>query len=390
MTPSIDETGIHIQSFDEIFEALVDGYKSIYGNDISVDQDDPDGQRIGIDARARLDMQQLAVAVYNSLDPDFDDGLLRSSKLSGNYLKLASRSQWDLTVTVNKDTTLPRGYTVKDDLGQLWRLSRDVDTFTGVNTVTFVAQEVGAVTGSNGVTIEPITVVLSVTSITADVDAQVGRDEEKITAFRQRRERSLQNPAYSVVGALFSKLAGLDGVTDLSVYENDEPITDVDTGLPPNSVWAIVEGGQVADIVETIVKQKTAGCKSIGAVESTIVENFVRPNGTAFFIPHTMRFDRPTYVDLYIKVTAKPKSLGDIVDDALIKEKLAERVLSISEPVQAGSLYDDALNAGTNFILSDLEISDDAGSTWTDEMLTPELDERFVIDTDNITVTVIT
>ena len=81
MKPQITEQGIRIQSFSEVFEQLVEGYKDIYGQDISVDQEDPDGQRIGIEARLNLDLQQLAVSIYNSLDPDFDDGLNALGKI---------------------------------------------------------------------------------------------------------------------------------------------------------------------------------------------------------------------------------------------------------------------------------------------------------------------
>lgn len=388
MKPQITESGINIQTFDEVFQSLVDGYKSIYGQDISIDSDDPDGQRIGIEARVQLDLQQLAVQVYNSLDPDFDDGLMRTAKLSGIYLKPPSSSQWDLTVTASRGVTLNKGYTVKDDLDQKWWLTGDVAVATGGNTVTFAAKDVGRVEGVQHSEISPVTIVLGVSSITADVAAVEGRDEETPVQLRQRRERSLQNPSYSVVGALFAKLARLDGVTDLGVYENDQEFQDPDNGLPPKSVWVIVEGGRVADIIETIVKQKTAGAYAVGDVESEYLETFIKPNGDTFTISHKMRFDRPTYVDLHIKLSAKAKSSGDPVDEELIKNRLAERTLSISESIQAGELYDDALRPGDNFVLTDMQISND-GVNFTDEELVPALNERFIISTDNINVDVI-
>lgn len=388
MKPQITESGIEIQSFDEVFQELADGYREIYGQDISIDQEDPDGQRIGIEARANLDLQQLAVAIYNSLDPDFDDGLMRTSKLSGIFLKPASASQWDLTVTAAKDLTLKKGYTVKDDLDQEWWLTGDVAITTGANTVTFIAKDLGRVEGGLNSVISPVTIVLGVTSITADVTALDGRDEETPAELRQSRERSLQNPAYSVVGALFAKLARLDGVTDLGVYENDQTTQDPVTGLPPNSVWAIVEGGRVADIIESIVKQKTAGAYTVGAVESEYLETVIKPNGDPFKILHTMRFDRPTYVDLYIKLKAKAKVSGEPIDEELIKLRLAERKLSISESIQAGELYDNALMNGDNFVLTNMEISTD-GIVYTDELITPALDERLIIKTENIAVDII-
>lgn len=397
MKPQITEQGIRIQSFSEVFEQLVEGYKDIYGQDISVDQEDPDGQRIGIEARLNLDLQQLAVSIYNSLDPDFDDGLMRSAKLSGIFLRPATTSQWDLKVTTNRNTVLSKGYTVEDDLNQEWWLTGDVPITTGDNVVTFVAKDVGRVEGVQGSEIKPITVVLGVTSITAEYAAQLGRDEETPAELRQSRERSLQNPAYSVVGALFARLARLDGVTDLGVYENDEEFTDPVTGLPPNSVWAIVEGGRVADIIEVIVKQKTAGAKTIGDIESEYLETVIKPNGGSFIIPHKMRFDRPEYVDLHVKLSARskipsnpsarPVIPSNPVDEEMIKQRIAGRILSIGEAIQAGELYDNALESGDDFVITDMQISID-GVTYTDELITPALNERLIIKTENITVLV--
>lgn len=385
MKPQITDAGIEIQSFDEVFQELADSYREIYGQDISIDQEDPDGQRIGIEARANLDLQQLAVSVYNSLDPDFDDGLMRTAKLSGIYLKPPSSSQWDLTVTATKGLTLKKGYTVKDDLDQEWWLTGDVAVATGANTVTFIAKDTGRVEGGLNSIISPVTIVLGVTSITADVAAVEGRDEETPAELRQSRERSLQNPAHSVLGSLFAKLARLDGVTDLGVYENDQKTQDPVTGLPPNSVWAIVEGGRVADIIKTIVKQKTAGAYTVGEIESDFIETMVKPNGDTFPILHTMRFDRPTYVGLYVTLEARSKIPGELVDDELIMNRLAERKLSIGQPIQASELYYDALAASDNFVITDIKISID-NEYFTDEVISPLLNERLIIYADNITV----
>lgn len=387
MKPRITEHGIEIQTFEEIFEELAEGYKEIYGQDIDLSAESPDGQRIGIEARIILDLQQLAVKVYNSLDPDFDDGLMRSAKLSGIFLKPATASQWDLKITVARDLTLKKGYTVKDELEQEWWLTSDVSLTLGENTVTFIAKEVGRVEGVQGSEITPVTVVLGVTDIAAMVSSLTGRDEEKPTELRQSRERSLQNPAYSVMGALYARLARLDGVTDLNVAENDNEFTDPVTNIPPKSIWVIVEGGRVADIIEVIVKQKTAGANTIGAIESTYLENVVKPDGSVFPLIHKVRFDRPEYVDLHITLEAKAKVPGTPIDGELIKNRLAERKFKINQSIQASELYDDALKASDDFIITDIKISID-GEHWTDELITPAINERLIIKADNVTVTV--
>ena len=71
----IDETGIHTQTVDEIVSELTTEYKNIYGQDINVDSDTPDGQRINIEAQAKADVLDFAVQLYNSFDVDAVGGV---------------------------------------------------------------------------------------------------------------------------------------------------------------------------------------------------------------------------------------------------------------------------------------------------------------------------
>jgi len=389
MKPEFTNNGVSIQTFEEIFDELAQGYRDIYGQDINLAQESPDGQRVGIEARARLDMQQFCLALANSFDPDFaiGQGLNKISKLAGIFPRPGTRSQWDLVVTTDRPLTLTDGYTIEDELGQEWVVPDEVELVTGDNTVTFQAADFGEVSGTTGAEFEEVTFVRGVTALRADVDAVPGRDEETVEEFRQRRARSLENPAYSTVGALFAKLANLPGVTDLAVYENDQPTDDPETGIEANTVWAIVENGTVDAIVETLVKQRTSGCRTKGDVEGTFTETLIRPNGAEFFMVHTMRFDRPRYVDLYVRLTVTRKVTDEPVDLDLIRQQIAERELVIGESLQAGELYENAYGAGDGYIVTDVEISDDEGSTWTDGKLDPELDQKYQIETANIDIT---
>ena len=89
---------------------------------------------------------------------------------------------------------------------------------------------------------------------------------------------------------------------------------------------------------------------------------------------------------MYIEITCTRKVSTEPVDTTLVAQKLASRALRIGEAVQANEMYDYAYMAGTNFIASALQISLD-GITYTDGILTPAIDEKFVLSTANITVT---
>jgi uncharacterized phage protein gp47/JayE len=252
--------------------------------------------------------------------------------------------------------------------------------------VTLFAQEFGPITASAGTVTEPVTVVIGVTDVTNPAPADPGTDEETDEEFRIRRNRSLETASSSSVGRLFSQLADLPDVTDLAIYENSTDVTD-SRGIPAHNLWVVIEGGAVAEIVETMTKNKTGGKGLVGSVTGTYTETLLRPDGSEFVFIHEMTFDRPTLVPVNVRLNATRKQSGTPVDTALIAQEIAKRTYNIGDNVVAAELYEDAFRAGTTFIPTDLEVSDDGGSTWTDERLVSALDGRYTIDESDVDVT---
>jgi hypothetical protein len=149
----------------------------------------------------------------------------------------------------------------------------------------------------------------------------------------------------------------------------------------------VIEGGAVDDIAESLAKNKTGGKGMVGSVEGEWEETVIRPDGTEFIIFHTMQFDRPTYVPVLVRLDATRKDADTPIDTDLIAEKIAERTLTIGDNLLANDLYRDVFSAGENFIPTDLEISKDAGGTWTDGRLETAPKEKFTISADDVTVT---
>lgn len=387
MKPEFTPDGISIQTYQEIYDELAAAYKLIYGNDIDLSANTPDGQRVGIEAQARLDLQSYGAAIYQQMDPDFAiaQALNRIIKLSGLTRRPASRSQVDVTINVDRNLTLPDDYQVEDDLGQVWESDGTQSLTTGNNTVTLFAENFGAVEADAGTVNEPVTIVIGVQSVTNSAAATVGQDEETDEELRIRRNRSLENPATSTIGGLFAVLGDLSGVTDLAVYENDQDTTDVARDIPPHTIWCVVQGGDVADIVEAIAKNKTGGAGTKGDIEGIYEEDLERPDGSTFTIFHEMRFDRPTDVALTITLDVESKG-GSAIDTAAIKAALVARTFRINENAIASDLYRNVYSAGDNFVATNLLIST-SGEGPTDGRIESESDEIFTIDTADITIT---
>lgn len=390
MTFAFTNSGLQIQTYQEIYDELASAYRLIYGADINLDADSPDGQRVGIEAKARLDMQAFALSIYNQLDPDFSAGQSLNSmiKWSGLYRRPASRSQSDVTITTDRAITLLSGYAVLDDLDQKWISLTDAALVVGANTVTLVAENFGAVEADAATITTPATIIIGVISVSNPLAALVGREEETDEELRIRRNRSLINPATSSAAGMFTALGNLAGVTDLAVYENDQDIADPVLIMPPHSLWCIVEGGEVADIVESIAKNKTGGTTLKGLVSGTYTETRIKPSGEEFVFVHEMIFDRPIYLPVYISLTVEGHDAA-IVDVAAIKAALAAIDLSIGQDLTAGELYAVVYSVATNFTVTLIMISDD-DVIFTDSRITPGADGIFTIDVADIDITDIT
>ncbi|WP_145537287.1 baseplate J/gp47 family protein [Yersinia alsatica] len=392
MALQFNNNGLEIDTFRDLFQTLSDAYKGIYGQDIDLDQESPDGQRVAIEAQARTDIEASLQWLYSQMDPDFNTGDMQQviAKLHGLYLRPGSRSQRDLNVSTDRPVFLYSGYKIRDQSNQVWFVRQNVTIPAGTTTVTFFAQDFGKVTGLIADTFTQLTPELGVLNITSDAVAIVGRDEETPEEFRQRRNRSLENPATGSTGAIFAKVAQLTGVTDLNVGENDTKIDDALTGIPANSIWLVAEGGSVSEIVEVMVKQKGGGTGTKGTVIGRYIETLIRPDGTTLQIAHDMQFDRPVYKPLHINLTARRKVTNDPVDLDTLKEALAKRVMHIGEEIDANEFYADGYGAGrVNYVLTDLKISID-GITFTDAELSPGFQGKFTLDVANISITEVT
>ena len=67
----IDDKGVTVPNLDDVVDELSEGYRSIYGQDINIAPDSPDGQRIGIEAQARKDAYDTLAYAIQMHDPQY-------------------------------------------------------------------------------------------------------------------------------------------------------------------------------------------------------------------------------------------------------------------------------------------------------------------------------
>lgn len=250
---NIDNGNITIDTLPELIANLEADYKSIYGNDIAISQDTPDGQRIGIIAKINADLQEAVLSTYNNNDPDLSQGTALDAhcKLSGITRQVATRSSWDINLTIIQDVTLEANYKVRDEAGNVWFLENEKPLTVGTHSVTFLSETWGAVKGLSSYTFEQVTINKDVTTVAATVNSTIGIDEESDEDLRIRRNNSLQKPSLTTLGSIYSNLANISGVSDLVLYENNTGVTDA-KGLDGHSIWVVIRGGDNTKIAEVI------------------------------------------------------------------------------------------------------------------------------------------
>ena len=384
---TINENGLLIDEFSTIYNRLADKFKLIYGQDINLEQNSPDGQLLGIITNEIYDLQTLILHIYNSFDPDLAQGveLNKLLKLIAQTRRASTKSIVDITIVANANVTLPADYTIIDENKNEWVINAETTLISGTNIISFNAVNFGAIEASANTINDVVTVFPEIISVNNVLPAEVGRDEESDVLLRKRRNNLLSVNSNSTIAGVYSKLFLLDTVTDAIIYENATDTYDALKDLNAHTLWCIIDGGSIDEITKIIATDKTIGTDLKGTVSNNYVEIFLKADGTTRALTHIVKFDRPTEIPLYIKLTVSKKIITDIIDMDAIKNKLVEKLYSINEKATATELYAYVYSAGNTFIASNLEVSKDNitfGNTATNDY-----DEKFIISAVNIAIT---
>lgn len=388
----IGDNGLVVQTLEEIKTELGTKFKAIYGENINLEQNSPDGQLINILAQEKKDTLDLFTQLYNNIDVDAVYGVSQQIlyKLNGISINAYSYSYVYVNVKATEDVTLQglddniinpdgTGYTVRDVNGNRYILTNTTNLTANTTTLlNFRAANLGSVTSlANTVTVME-TIVKGVSEVNNPANNYItGNTGESTAQFRQRRNKTMNIASLGFTDSIQSQMLNLPNVTQCKAYDNKTDVTTND--IPPHTLWVIVEGGTPQEIGQVIYANIPPGIPMKGS-QSVLI---TKQSGDM----ELFYYDLPAAVNLYVRATIKNFTTVPL-DENYIKEQLAETIFNISDMARTSDLtliMQNALGAtGTPY---NVEISSD-GVNWV-EYLTPiGLDEFFVITTDNITLTV--
>lgn len=386
------QTGLVTQSLEEIITEITGKYQGIYGNDINIDQNTPDGQMINLLAQMKKDILDLLVQYNSNIDVDQVQGIAQQIlyKLNGLEIKSYTYSYVNVKITTSGPTNLQgldnnidnsdgTGYTIQDTNGNRWILANSVINLNGTDEFPFRAAELGGIQCLPNTVTLPETIVSGVVSVTNPAANYITGDTgESDAEYRQRRNKTVALPSQGFDESIEAQLLNLDTVTQVKVYDNRKSVEV--NGIPAHTIWVIVEGGQNSEIGNIIYANIPPGIPMKGSIEVLVSKS----NGELT----PVYFDRVTAQTLYVKVTIKNLETTAL-DETDIKNKMSENLTyNIGENADTATitcvLRDILNNTGIPY---DVEVSTD-NSNWQ-EIVTPTgLDNYFALAAENITLTV--
>lgn len=384
MPNAIDSSGLTIQTTPEIIAEILDGapgypgMRQIYGADINVDANSPDGQMVNIVAQAKTDVLELSQQIYNSFDPDKAVGTSLDARcaINGVIRNAGTKTIQNVVVTTDRALTLPgldtslTPFTVADTSGNQYQL---VSTYAFVGAAStalvFQAALIGAVSSLPNTIISIVTVTLGVTAVNNPATyTTLGLNEETDYALRIRRQKSVALPSQGYLEGLIGALLDTTDVTEAMVYENDTNTTDAN-GIPGHSIWCVVEGGTNSAVANAIYVKRNAGCGMKGSVTVPVLQ----ADGSFFSI----KFDRPTSENLYISFDIV--AVTGSVDASFIRNQILSLLTySIAQPAVASEITALVESIAPNGSISNMGVSND-GSTYVSLLDTSAIDNQWAL-----------
>ncbi|MDC9598930.1 baseplate J/gp47 family protein [Xenorhabdus anantnagensis] len=325
----ITETGIVIEQLSAIHQRLETGFRRIYGEDINLDADSPDGQIVGLFSQELANINQVIAFIVQMLDPYNATGawLEQRAMYAGLVRRGAEFSYlYDVVITGNAGVTIPAGTVLTDDNRVKWiTLTDAILNHNGSAQVGLRSQEPGSFALQPNKELKMETVIVGVDQVVTTRESKAGNEEETDGNFLLRFMRSHSINNHDDRQGIETALLDLPDVKQARVYENYTNQTDKN-GVSPHSMNAVVIGGRNDDIAQIILRKKIGGCGLMGQISS-----HCEMAGT----PREVRFDRAEMVDIRMRIIIERINGFQDIDTDGIKKSLAATEFAIGESVYA-------------------------------------------------------
>ncbi|KEI75870.1 phage Mu protein gp47-like protein [Clostridium botulinum B2 128] len=343
--PYIDKTGLHIPTYIDVRDRLVEDARLIFGQDIYLGEDSQDYQWIATVSEKIYDAFQISQSVYNNRAPNTAIGTRLDSivKINGIKRKAKDYSKCPVIISGVKNTTIKNG--IVTDKGNIkWNLPYTVTIpESGQIEVMTVCQIPGPIVANPGDITEIYNPTFGWNGVYNEVNAELGAYVEEDPKLRKRQSQSTAQASLTMLEGTSGAVAQVKKVKRSRVYENDTNQID-ELGLPPHSITVVAEGGEDKEIAEAIWIHKGIGCFTNGDINIKITDKKGQVTPIRFF--------RPTYIDIEVTINIKPLNSYTTDTTESIKKNLQTYLnsMEIGSNLSLSSLWGAALQAMPNLM----------------------------------------
>lgn len=393
MPNSLGPTGLTTQTQAEQLAGLTATYQQLYGADINIDSDTPDGGQINTYIQANLDNLDLLTQIYNSFNPQNAVGVILDQRcaINGVIRKAGTFTITNVTITTTQsvnlfglDQSAQAIFTVSDTAGNQWQLiTSQLGVSIGTNVFAFQAANAGAlITTPNTITIQ-VTIILGVASVNNPTSyTTLGTNEESDANLRLRQAQSVSLASQGYYQGLYSTLLNTTGVTAALIHENFSNTTD-GNGVPGHTIWVIVAGSATpVSIANAIYTKRNAGAGMFGSQTFVITE----VNGSLF----PVFWDDVTPEALFIKFNATSIDGINAPNVGAITTQLPTIFFPmIDAEVNINQLATLVQQIDPNTLVTGAGFSTTMGGSYTNTLTPTNLNYQFVVTSGNIMITIV-
>lgn len=371
---NITNDGIQAMNRDAILQYLITEFKTIYGNNVYLEEGTEDYNMLLTLADLFNDMGMVAVSVGNGFNLQNAAGYQLDNIATLFYNTVnrrpATKSTVSLTITGTPGTTIRNGQVV-DEMGGIWNLpplvtlpSSSLET-SSTNVIATYSQpgayfiSAGQISGFNSI----VTPVAGWTNVTNAVDSVAGQEVESDAQFRYRLAVKAQGSSKAISNSLYTNLLANTNISNVMIWENDTngnlSFSNVQLdNVSPHSICVSLYGNFIdvsdADIAEIIYNYKGTGVGTFapsggtGSTSSSIIN--------AFNISQTINFVKAQTLEVMVDVELSKlypnspnltQNLENAINNAIITF-IQEQ--DIGSKIYANSLYPIVSEAITNTV----------------------------------------
>ncbi len=362
----VTSSGLIVPDTETILADIQIEYQGIFGADLIVTPDTPQGMLITADALARTETVQNNAVVANEINPNIAIGVFLDAIMALTGMQRLAATQTvvpGVTLTGVNGTVIPVGSQASTAAGILFQTLSAMTISGGVATVDFAAVDFGPISCDISDLNQIVSNINGWETVTNPTAGTLGQGVQSDQAARAMRQNTLAFQGVALAEAITSALYNVPGVTSLRFQENTAAGNETINGITMvgHSVWACVDGGSDLAVASALLENKSLGAAWNGMTSVSVVE-------PASGQTYTVLFDRPTPVEFLVRVTC-PNGDATNIKNAVISwmNSQADSLpgLTVGVSVSPFSIASGINALYPNYTINKVELSATGSPSWS-------------------------